>query len=194
MHALEPAEAALFLNAEVFALKRSTTQKLYTAFEALRLRLKDTGDTLQFSFPNEVLAISAKISQGENFKGCPWVMLDYHRYFKGNDMFAFRVMAWFGHYFSAHLIVGGRYLKAHGEQLMNNCKGNNIYFATHNDPWEHAIEAPFFQPLENVSADQIAGHIRTNDFIKLSIVIQTTDIREMEDRVLDFYRLCWGGN
>jgi hypothetical protein len=193
MHIFDPAEAALFTNQELFALKRSTTLKLYAAFEALRLRLKDTGDELQFSFPSEVLAISPKISQGENYRGCPWVMLDHHRYFKDKDMFAFRVMAWFGHYFSAHVVLGGRFLHLYNGTVAGNLQGSHVYFTLHDNPWEHAIEAPFCLPLAELTAEQRSFQVDKHHFVKYSICIQSSDLSKVIDEVSDFYQRSFHG-
>src|SRR5271169_1886033 len=40
-----------------------------------------------------------KISRGEQYKGMPWVMLDYPRVFGKEDVCAIRTMFWWGHYF-----------------------------------------------------------------------------------------------
>lgn len=183
----EPAESELFLNREVFALKRSTVAKLYTAFETLRLRLKDTSERLQISFPNEVSAISSKISQGENYAGCPWVMLDYLRYFNGQDMFAFRVMGWFGHYFSAHVVLGGQFATTYLSALHKRPFAQEIWFSTHPDPWKHEVEEPYCKRLDALSEEEKVTHVNQNDFIKLSIKIVTADLSEVEDEVLRFF-------
>ena len=186
---LSPEEAALFTDPHLFAVKRRTTDKLYAGFEALRLRLKDTGERLQISFPEEVLSVSAKISKGEQYMGCPWVMLDHHRYFVGKDMFAFRVMAWFGHYFSAHFLLGGRYLEA-STFTSDHFPGRDIQFSLHPDPWAHAVEPPFTVPLYSLTQDQYTDHISKHQYQKISIQIPTTDLEELKDKVDAFYVVC----
>jgi len=188
MHIFDPAEAALFYNPDVFAVKRSATQKLYAAFEDLRLRLKDTGEQLQFPFPNEVTSISAKISQGENYGGCPWVMLDYHRYFKERDQFAFRVMAWFGHYFSAHLVLGGRFINVYNRNVKDNLEGSDVFFTLHDTPWEHAVGTPISLPLKGLTPAQISTQADEHQFVKYSICIPSADLSKVIDEVVAFYR------
>ncbi len=190
---LEPAEAALLQNAEWFEIKRRTTEKLYAAFELIRQRLKDTAERLQLPLPAEVTAISAKISRGEHYRACPWVMLDHHRYFQGPDMFAFRVMAWYGHYFSAHVLLGGRFAHQYVERLLRHDRPAEVYFSLHPEPWEHAIEAPAYAPLHTLTKEQIMAHLSAHDYIKLSIVIPTVDLGEVEEQVVRFYgEWLWG--
>ena len=57
----------------------------------------------------ELMAASPKISKGENYRGLPWVMLDYPRFFGREDVFAIRTMFWWGHAFSTTLHLKGKY-------------------------------------------------------------------------------------
>ena len=54
-----------------------------------------------------------KISKGEQYKGLPWVMLDYPRVFGKEDVQAIRTMFWWGHCFSITLHLKGRYLRTY---------------------------------------------------------------------------------
>ena len=48
-----------------------------------------------------------KISKGENYKGLPWVMLDYPRVFGKEDVYAIRTFFLWGHAFSITLHLKG---------------------------------------------------------------------------------------
>jgi hypothetical protein len=50
-----------------------------------------------------------KISKGENYKGLPWVMLDYPRVFGREDVYAIRIFFLWGHAFSVTLHLKGVY-------------------------------------------------------------------------------------
>ena len=50
-----------------------------------------------------------KISKGENYKGLPWVMLDYPRVFGKEDVYAIRTFFLWGHAFSITLHLKGIY-------------------------------------------------------------------------------------
>jgi hypothetical protein len=54
-----------------------------------------------------------RISKGEQYKGLPWVMLDYPRVFGKEDIFAIRTLFWWGHYFSVTLHLKGEYLRTY---------------------------------------------------------------------------------
>lgn len=57
------------------------------------------------SLPPEILASAPKISRGENYKGLPWLVLDYPRCFGQQDVFAMRTMFWWGPFFQHHPAV-----------------------------------------------------------------------------------------
>ena len=52
-----------------------------------------------------------RISRGEQYKGLPWVMLDYPRVFGKENVLAVRTMFWWGHYFTVTLHLKGEYLR-----------------------------------------------------------------------------------
>ena len=54
---------------------------------------------------------SPKISRGENYRGLPWVMLDYPRAFGREDVLAIRTMFWWGHGFNVTLHLKGRWME-----------------------------------------------------------------------------------
>src|SRR6187402_1143085 len=60
-------------------------------------------------FPEEIFRTDPKISRGENYKGLPYVILDYPRLFGREDVFAVRTMFWWGHSFHVTLHLKGKY-------------------------------------------------------------------------------------
>src|SRR5450631_2869683 len=57
----------------------------------------------------EILETPPRISKGENYKGLPWVVLDYPRAFGRLDVLAVRTLFWWGNYFSVTLHLKGVY-------------------------------------------------------------------------------------
>ncbi len=62
---------------------------------------------------------SPKISKGENYKGLPWIVLDYPRLFGREDVLAVRTLFWWGHYFSVTLHLKG----SHKDALLPGLRG-----------------------------------------------------------------------
>jgi hypothetical protein len=81
-----------------------------------------------------------KISRGEQYKGLPWVMLDYPRVFGKEDVLAVRTMFWWGHYFSVTLHLKGSYLRSYLPVIMSNrglLEAAGFWPGTSEDEWEH---------------------------------------------------------
>lgn len=108
-----------------------------------------------------------KISKGENYLGLPYVVLDYPRLFRKEDVLAIRTMFWWGHYFSVTLHLKGRYkdlflpvIKSCLPQLMEA----SFHIAVTGDEWRHEVEVDNYRLLE-------AGGMHTVEerpFLKLS--------------------------
>jgi hypothetical protein len=81
-----------------------------------------------------------KISRGEQYKGLPWVMLDYPRVFGKEDVLAVRTMFWWGHYFSVTLHLKGSYLRSYLPVILSNrglLEAAGFWPGTSEDEWEH---------------------------------------------------------
>ena len=63
---------------------------------------------------------SPKISKGENYKGLPWLVLDYPRYFNKEDIFAIRTLFWWGNFFSITLHISGKYKMRYEKKIIDS--------------------------------------------------------------------------
>ena len=64
---------------------------------------------------DQVWQISPKISKGEAYRGLPWLMLDYPRYFGKEGHLSIRVFFWWGNFIAIYLHSSGVY----GSKLMH---------------------------------------------------------------------------
>ncbi len=183
------AEISLLYDAALFERKRIVNQKIFSHFENIRLSLKDTSLHKQFPFPAGVDVIGGKISQGENYLGCPWVMLDFPKMFNKDAMFAFRTMFWYGHYLSASFLCSG----AHAVTFLPNLiRGMHLlppqtYFSLHPDPWFHAIEPSGSMLITSLSPTLITAHVNEHGYFKLSRKWTGTDFNLMGKEVVMQY-------
>ena len=121
-------------------------------------------------FPKEVMAISPKISKGENYLGLPWLMLDYPRYFERENIFAIRTLFWWGKFFSSTLHLSGKFKRLYLENIISNydtLKTNEFYFCISEDQWKHHLEADNYKPVREISVDELKTRSAKNSFIKL---------------------------
>ena len=81
-----------------------------------------------------------KISKGEQYKGLPWVMLDYPRVFGREDVLAIRTMFWWGHSFHVTLHLKGKFLRLYLpvlKQRRAELAAVGFEVGVSEDEWEH---------------------------------------------------------
>jgi hypothetical protein len=109
-----------------------------------------------------------KISRGEQYKGLPWVMLDYPRVFGKEDIFAIRTMFWWGHGFSVTLHVKGEWLRRWMPVILakkNELEAAGFSPGEGDDEWEHEHKPGAWASLGGAS---VGGDIDGRPFLKLT--------------------------
>ena len=90
----------------------------------------------------DLARLEPKISKGEQYKGLPWVMLDYPRVFGKEDVFAIRTMFWWGHCFSVTLHLKGEYMRAYMPVILGHREelaAAGFMPQVGAEEWEHAV-------------------------------------------------------
>lgn len=114
---------------------------------------------------------SPKISKGENYKGLPYLMLDYPRIFNNSTIFAIRTMFWWGNFFSLTLHLSGDYkkrLEAKIAAVFSTLKKNNFSCCVNDDQWQHDFETGNYIPLTQLGKAAFEKIISEKSFIKLA--------------------------
>ena len=183
-------ESDLLYNTELFPLKRQVNQKIYVLFEQIKMRLKDTEEHKQFIFPPGTDSATGKISQGENYLSFPWVILDFPKLFNKEDIFAFRTLFWYGHYFSFSLVLGGKSADFYLSSIIKNrnfISGRSLYFSTHEDPWQHAITEENSLLLDEIGDNYLEKQVQEYGYLKITGRIHSTDSEEIYRKVEELY-------
>ena len=118
-------------------------------------------------------AVNPKISKGENYRGLPYVILDYPRMFGKQDSFAIRCFFWWGNFFSITLQLSGTYQQQYAPVLEKGIADNLFegWFASNgSDPWHHHFEEDNYKPVEEDPMLSFADR----PFIKLAKKIPLT--------------------
>lgn len=147
---------------EVMRKIREMLEQLQVTYEAHALSHADAGS-------RPWLEVSPKVSRGENYRGLPWLVLDYPRYFRGEDMVAVRTMFWWGEHFSVTLLMAGAPMKACAEKLKGSYavfRRHGYHYCVHPSPWEHHFEADNYIPFGNMTAAAFRRHISETAFFK----------------------------
>ena len=140
---LSPEEEELVATADWILTKNRVIQKinqLLSNVQTSQQQLLQTCTTLE----KEVLTSSPKISKGENYKGLPWLVLDYPRSFNKEDVFAIRTLFWWGNFFSVTLHLSGKYKVQYEKKIIDSfesLKAADFSVCINEDQWQHHFEA-----------------------------------------------------
>lgn len=162
-------ELELYYDAGIILTKNAILNKLKLFLEELQLKQQEIIKKYISFFPGEVLKISPKVSKGENYRGLPWLVLDYPRYFEPGNTFAIRTLFWWGNFFSTTLHLSGRYKKITEENIFSfreKYRTGNLFICISEDQWQHHFEPGNFLPADEISKDEI-GKIKERAFLKL---------------------------
>lgn len=178
---LSEKELELVTDASFILTKNQIIAKVYELFGSLSTFYMD--EIQKLHLPKEIKSIAPKIARGENYRGLPWVMLDYPRYFTTNDVFAIRTYFWWGHFCSITLHLKGRCIQ---ELKINDLKlldENNWHLCCNTNEWQHHFRADNYQPLSSFKQTAIEGL----PFIKLAKKIPLCEWDGVEDFLKEGY-------
>lgn len=150
--------------------KRKITQQLQQLLANTQQELRELLSQHKQQLPPHCLQRAGKISRGENYKGLPYLILDYPRLLSKEDVFAFRTMCWWGNFFSCSLQLQGKSLDYYRTTLLQRFrshKSNGLYICINNTPWEYHYGPDNYQLLEKLPAEKISQLLQ-QDFCKIS--------------------------
>ncbi len=184
-------EAELITNADWILTKNEIIKKVKQLLGKLAEEQQKVLESIKQPLPAEVLTLSPKISRGENYKGLPYLMLDYPRCFEKENVFAIRTMFWWGNHFSTTLHLAGHFKKTHEHAIISAyqlLKENNFYCCANNDPWEHHFEKTNYSPLTGCSDTVFQKIILEKNFIKLAKRIPVQNWDDAPAQLMDDFR------
>jgi hypothetical protein len=170
---LSEEELLLVQNAAMILTKNAIMQKAISLFGMLAEDMKATLE--KTTLPEAVKITTPKISRGENYKGLPYVILDYPRLFTHENIFAMRTMFWWGNYFSITLHLKGIYKDMHQAAVNKNISllaEKKFSICISPDQWRHELEDDNYISLSRITEKQILAVIEKNQFLKLSAKVE----------------------
>ena len=130
---------------------------------------------------------TAKISRGENYKGLPYLVLDYPSVFTKNNILAFRTMFYWGNFFSITLHLQGDYLTLNRDVLHSKIaqlQALELFISTGNSPWQYHYSSDNYLPIAPLDKEKFF----TDSFIKLSQRIPLNEYASLPDKAASFVR------
>lgn len=194
-------EKEMIADSDWILTKNGILKKVSSLFENLNIAQQNNLPSSASFFPSEAIAISPKISKGENYKGLPWIVLDYPRVFKKNEICAIRTLFWWGNFFSVTLHLSGEYKKKFEEPIITSYPAiakKKIYCCINDDQWEHHFGKGNYALIKKMSKKGFGDIIKEKPFIKLAKRISLKKWEQTPTILLDcfdlFIRIMKGEN
>lgn len=150
--------------------KRNIQKKIIALFNETQKSLRNEIKTGDYSIASKIMKQNPKISRGENYKGLPYVVLDYPRLFDTNDTFSFRVIFWWGNFFSFSLHLEGNSLRKgiiELEKKWDYLKTRGINVCTASTPWQYHFKASNYIQSNELGFSDVRELTRKYTFLKI---------------------------
>lgn len=174
------AELEYLSDSDFLLTKRRVIDKVIHSFADLEKDLKKLVSTSDYQFPPDIQLQAGKISRGENYRGLPYVILDYPRLFSHEAIFAYRTMFWWGNFFSNTLHVSGSAL-----EYLPVLKNSSfpLYIQCNGDQWDHSLESAELITA-NKKVELAEGSV---SFVKVSQKISLSEYNVVNNKSADFF-------
>lgn len=177
-----PKELKYLEDTDFLVTKHLITDKIRNLLVQSEFQIQKKITERGFTLPGEVLSLSGKISKGENYKLLPYLILDFPRYFKTENVFAYRTMFWWGNFFSCTLHLQGIYLEKVRKIISKNYKlflGSKTFISVSKTPWEYEYTEKTYKIIDHFSERDFKLFIEDVPFIKLSRYIDIGQYDEL---------------
>jgi hypothetical protein len=188
---LSPKEQELVNNADWILTKNTILLKVRDLLAGLQEDLQDHLRSHWPLLPEEMGIASPKISKGENYKGLPYLMLDFPRFFERENIFAIRTMFWWGNFFSITLHLSGNPKKIFEEKIISAYSTlieKDFFFCVQDNPWEHHFELNNYVRMREMKKEDFETSIRERSFVKLAQKIPLAQWEEAPGALFHYFK------
>lgn len=163
---LSALEMELVNNKEWIFTKQQIIEKVYHLFGELHHNYRQIVETENDILPSIFQKPGGKISKGENYKGLPFLILDYPAMFTKENILAIRTMFWWGNFFSISLHLSGNNFKNTNDinHWLDFFQEKNFFVCINEKQWEHHFHSSNFIDIQGMNKEQIQGLCKKNFF------------------------------
>ena len=160
-------------NTDFLLTKRKLIEQLQRVLVFSQDSLKEVLSNRKANLPANCLQRAGKISRGENYRGLPYLVLDYPRLLAKDDIFSFRSMFWWGNFFSCTLHLQGQSLQLYRTQLIETLSRkatqlpSDTWICVNDTPWEYHYKPSNYKLLSETTPEEL-NQLLNKDFVKLS--------------------------
>ena len=191
MNLLTTREIEVISDTEFLITKRAAINKIDELLSQTQKKISKNFKSSTLPFPSKDEFSNGKISRGENYRGLPFLVLDYPAMFSKENIFAFRTMFYWGNFFSVTLHIQDESLDYYREFILNdfnNLLNKNIYISVGKTPWEYHYGLDNYALLTEKHKDSI----NRCSFLKLSQKIEIKDWQQVPEFAVDFFETIIG--
>ena len=188
---LSEKEKELVIDASFILTKNAILEKVKHLLSDLQEKQQIFLNHPQLFTAADYKKLSAKISKGENYKGLPYLMLDYPRIFGNSSIFAIRTRFWWGNFFSITLHLSGGYKKKFEEKIATHFSmlaEKGFFCCVNEDQWQHDFETGNYIRLSGINMTDFKKLISEKPFIKLATKIPLDQWDDAIDTLLNYFR------
>lgn len=182
-------EFQLLKNHQFFDYKARITTKVLALFSGIENNIRNEITSTKHPFPDLINSAPSKISKGENYLNCPYIVLDYPRIYSRENIFALRTIFWWGHYFSNAFIIAGhsyhRYLPRFLD-MSGDLKNKNWYLCIFRTPWKLEKASWNYVKLSKLSEKEIRNYLKKYSFIKIARIYSLDQYKKLDGETLHF--------
>lgn len=183
-------ELATLKDRAFFERKWQINEKIYHQFAEIIMRSHAKRIFQGINFPPGTDFLNGKISKGENYLGLPYLLLDFPRNFRTEQLLAVRTMIWWGNFISCTLLIGGNALPAMRQVIVgqkSNLIKAEISICVNESPWHHHFQKSNYRPLHEYSRIALTNLMQTQSFVKISRKLSLRSINRLEPFVLESF-------
>ena len=176
-------ELSILQNQDFLLAKQQVQEKLWRLLEEAQAALKAEVAAASHLFPEGTELQSGKISKGEQYRGLPYMVLDFPKKFAQADIFTFRTMVWWGNECSCTLHLQGHSAQKWAPQLLENLwhhpQKDMVWLGVGDTPWEYHFGKENYQPLRYFNKSALQKHLFGHPFIKLSQKLSLQEVAHL---------------
>lgn len=180
---LSPREFALVTDPQIILTKNAVLEKVKEVLA--NLHAWQLNFVKSHSNATGSLFINAgKISRGENYKGLPYLILDYPRNFGQEDVLAIRTLFWWGKQVSITLHLSGKWKQFFLPRFQEKfafLQSAGYHFSMVGDEWNHDISGENYYLFSGSSEDQWLAEAAHSRFLKIAVVAPIADLENAPD-------------
>ena len=184
-------ERELMCNSEVILTKNKVIQKIKTLLEELQNDLTTNCEANSKLLSNEIFSIHPKISKGENYQGLPYLILDYPRVFKQEDIFAIRTMFWWGNFFSTTLHISGLFKLQYAQNIIASFSiltSEGFSVGINTDPWLHHFGADNYRQIASMNEKMFQEECNKQAHLKIAKTISLNE-SNVSEKISESWKL-----